>query len=74
MNARTAAAAPTRAKHIDPSDVMAEQPKHCEDCGAVIISLLVNYADSTRKWVPAKWDSTVRAWIPHTCETARTEL
>lgn len=67
MNPRPAAAAPTRPANIDPRDVMAEQPKHCDVCSAVVISLLVNYADATRKWVPAKWNSTARAWVPHTC-------
>lgn len=53
---------------------MAEQPKHCEQCGAIVIALLVNYADSTRQWVPATWNSTAREWIPHTCEHGRAEL
>jgi hypothetical protein len=71
---RPAAAAATRPRTIEPADVMAEQPKHCDACGAVVIDLLVNRADASRQWVPAKWDGATRVWVPHTCETARATL
>jgi hypothetical protein len=64
----------TDARTVAPADVIAEQPKHCEDCGAVVINLLVNFPDQSRRWIPASWDSTRRVWSTHTCERARATL
>lgn len=58
----------TAANIVAEVDVMATKPEHCEGCGGVVMLLLVNYPDSTRKWLAATWDSTARAWLLHSCK------
>lgn len=53
---------------IADADVCATKPEHCEGCGGVVMQLLVNDPNATRRWVPATWNSTLRAWAPHTAE------
>lgn len=59
---------------IADADVVSSQPMHCEGCGEVVMNLLVNHPDGQRKYHACTWNSTARAWAPHSCKTGRAEL
>lgn len=64
----------TTANVVADADVMATKPEHCEGCGDVVMMLLVNYPDASRKWLAGKWDSTARKWLLHSCSRGRATL